>query len=71
MASRSPFIVSRKLPVLAHTGTIIATLKMIAVVCSAIGTINIYARDEWLNALNSLTACFKKRLKGLQEDIVQ
>ncbi|MEJ2738706.1 MAG: hypothetical protein P8105_02520 [Dehalococcoidia bacterium] len=38
---------------------------------SAIGTINIYARDEWLNALNSLTACFKKWLKGLQEDIVQ
>ena len=34
IALRSPRIVSRKFPVLAHTGTIIAVLKMIDVVCS-------------------------------------
>lgn len=38
---------------------------------SAIGTINLYARDEWLDGLNTITACFKKRLEGLKEKIVK
>ena len=38
MACFSPHMVRRKLPVLAQTGTIIATEQMTEVVCSAIGS---------------------------------
>ena len=36
---------------------------------SAIGKINLYARDEWLDSLNNITVYFKKKLDGLKEEI--
>jgi hypothetical protein len=36
---------------------------------NAIGRINIYARDEWLSALNNIDANFKKQLASLKEDM--
>ena len=38
---------------------------------SAIGTINLYARGEWLDRLNNVTVYFKNKLESLKEEIVK
>jgi hypothetical protein len=37
---------------------------------SAIGTINLYGRDEWLDRLNNINVYFKKQLESLKEEII-
>jgi hypothetical protein len=38
---------------------------------SAIGTVNLYARDEWLDRLDNVTANFEKQLESLKEEIIK
>jgi hypothetical protein len=38
---------------------------------NAICAVNIYARDEWLNAMNGITAYFEKQLKDIKKNILK
>ena len=46
-------------------------LRAMGISGSAISTINLYARDEWMNTLKNIDADFKKQMADLKKDILK